>query len=110
MPPTRKPIAPTLGRLLGGPPIEVTAYDGSRYGPVGAPVRVVLRSPKALSYLITAPGKLGMARAYVAGELDIDGDVYQALSLLWSDHIGRLSWADRLGLLRGMHLLDLRCV
>jgi cyclopropane-fatty-acyl-phospholipid synthase len=110
MPPTLKPIAPTLGRLLGGAPIEVAAYDGSRYGPVGSPVRVVLRSPKALSYLITAPGQLGMARAYVAGELHIDGDVYQALSLLWSDHIGQLSWADRLGLLRGLDRRALRWV
>jgi cyclopropane-fatty-acyl-phospholipid synthase len=110
MPPTPKPIAPALGRLLGGAPIEVTAYDGSRYGPADAPVRAVLRSPKALSYLITAPGQLGMARAYVAGELDIDGDVYEALSLLWSDHIGQLSWADRLGLLRGLDRRALRRV
>jgi cyclopropane-fatty-acyl-phospholipid synthase len=110
MPTTPQPTAPMLGRLLGGAPIEVTAYDGSRHGPAGAPVRVVLRSPKALSYLLTAPGQLGMARAYVAGELDIDGDLYQALSLLWSDHIGRLSWPDRLGLLRGLDRRALRWV
>jgi cyclopropane-fatty-acyl-phospholipid synthase len=110
MPPTFKPIAPTLGRLLGDAPIEVAAYDGSRYGPTGAPVRVVLRSPKALSYLLTAPGQLGMARAYVAGELDIDGDLHEALSRLWSDHIGRLSWDDRLGLLRGLDRRALRWV
>jgi cyclopropane-fatty-acyl-phospholipid synthase len=110
MPPTPKPVAQTLGTVLGAAPIAVEAYDGSRHGPADAAVRVVLRSPKALSYLVTAPGQLGMARAYVAGELDIDGDIYEALSLLWSDHIGRLSWTARLGLLRGLDPKAMRWV
>ena len=43
---------------------------------------VVLRSPEALRRIVTAPGELGFARAYVAGDLDIEGDVYEALELL----------------------------
>ena len=34
---------------------------------------MVMRSPDALRRIITAPGELGIARAYVAGDLDIDG-------------------------------------
>ena len=43
---------------------------------------IVLRSPDALRRIATAPGELGFARAYVAGDLDIEGDVYEALALL----------------------------
>ena len=39
----------------------------------------VLRSPRALSYLLTAPSQLGLARAYVSGELEIHGDLTTAL-------------------------------
>jgi cyclopropane-fatty-acyl-phospholipid synthase len=43
---------------------------------------VVLRSPEALRRIVTAPGELGFARAYVAGDLDIEGDLYETLVLL----------------------------
>jgi cyclopropane-fatty-acyl-phospholipid synthase len=99
-----------LGAVLGSVPIAIEAYDGSRHGPTDSPVRVVLRSPKALSYLLTAPGQLGMARAYVSGELEVQGDIYTALTLLWSDHVGKLSWPDRLALLRGLDPKALRWV
>jgi cyclopropane-fatty-acyl-phospholipid synthase len=61
-------------------PVEFTAYDGSHAGPAGSPVKVTVRSPAAVAYLAQAPGALGMARAYVAGQLDVDGDMYEALS------------------------------
>src|SRR4051794_35498145 len=54
-------------------------FDGSRAGPAEAPVGIDIRSPRALSYIATAPGDLGLARAYVAGDLDIIGDLYTAL-------------------------------
>jgi cyclopropane-fatty-acyl-phospholipid synthase len=107
---TRTPVAQTLGTVLGSAPIQVEAYDGSRHGPADSAVKVVLRSPKALSYLLTAPGQLGMARAYVAGEMDVEGDMYDALTLLWADHIGKLSWSERLALLRGLDPRSLRWV
>ncbi|HVQ91508.1 MAG TPA: class I SAM-dependent methyltransferase [Mycobacteriales bacterium] len=110
MPLTPQPVARTLGTVLGDAPIAVEAYDGSRHGPADSPVRVVLHSPKALSYLLTAPGQLGMARAYVAGELEVHGDLYTALTLLWSDRVGKLSWPDRLTLLRGLDPKALRWV
>ena len=106
---TRKPLAEVIGAVLGAP-IAVEAYDGSQHGPEDAKVRMVLRSPKALSYLVTAPGQLGFARAYVAGELDLIGDVYTALSLLWGNHIASLTWAGRLDLVRNLDPAALRWV
>ncbi len=75
-------IAELLAGVLGGDlPIEVRAYDGSRTGPLDAPAAIVLRSPNALRRMITAPGELGLGRAYVAGDLDLEGDLFAVLSL-----------------------------
>ena len=67
---------------IAGPdaPVEFRAYDGSEAGVPGAPVRITVRSPVALSYIAQAPGSLGLARAYVSGHLDVDGDMYTALA------------------------------
>src|SRR6266508_6236483 len=85
-----------------GTPVEFSAYDGSRCGPSDAVVRVHLRSPQGLSYLLLSPGSLGMGRAYVAGELDVDGDMYTALKLLSGPSLGQLSWPERVDLLRSV--------
>jgi cyclopropane-fatty-acyl-phospholipid synthase len=76
----------TLAELVGGllgpdPPVAVELHDGSALGPADAPARLVFRSPDVLRRLLTAPGELGFARAYVAGELDVEGDLYAALPL-----------------------------
>jgi cyclopropane-fatty-acyl-phospholipid synthase len=61
-------------RLLGAPlPVRIRAWDGSESGPPGAPVLRV-RHRRALRRLLWRPGELGLARAWVAGELDTDGD------------------------------------
>ncbi|MEU0373496.1 cyclopropane-fatty-acyl-phospholipid synthase family protein [Streptomyces sp. NPDC006283] len=68
--------------LLGDPlPVRIRAWDGSESGPPGAPTLVV-RHRRALRRLLWRPGELGLARAWVAGEIDIDGDLYEALGLL----------------------------
>lgn len=68
--------------LLGEPlPVRVRAWDGSESGPPGAPV-LVIRNRRALRRLLWKPGELGLARAWVAGELDIEGDLYGALDLM----------------------------
>jgi cyclopropane-fatty-acyl-phospholipid synthase len=106
----RKPIADVVSRALGRPPLRVTAYDGSTSGAADATVAVDLRSPRALSYVITAPSSLGLARAFVSGELEITGSLYDALSLIWSDRMGTLSWADRLDIVRSLDPRALRWV
>jgi cyclopropane-fatty-acyl-phospholipid synthase len=70
--------------------IEFRAYDGSRAGPRDAAVRVVVRTPLAVSYLASAPGELGLSRAYISGYLDIEGDLYTALSRMQNVAFGRL--------------------
>ncbi|MEW2631765.1 cyclopropane-fatty-acyl-phospholipid synthase family protein [Streptomyces sp. NPDC048389] len=68
--------------LLGDPlPVRIRAWDGSESGPPGAPTLVV-RHRRALRRLLWRPGELGLARAWVAGEIDIDGDLYEALDVL----------------------------
>ncbi|MHB9861222.1 class I SAM-dependent methyltransferase [Streptomyces sp. YIM S03343] len=71
-----------LEQLLGAPlPLRVRTWDGSQAGPPDAPALVV-RHRRALRRLLWKPGELGLARAWVAGELDIEGDLYTALDLL----------------------------
>lgn len=75
-------LAVVLAGLLGGEiPVAVECYDGSRIGPCDAPTRLVVRSPDALRYMIAAPGELGFARAYVSGQLDVEGSIFDVLEL-----------------------------
>src|SRR5436305_4215063 len=75
-------VAEMVEEVLGADlPVAFEAYDGSRCGPVDAPATLVLRSPTALQRILTAPGELGFGRAYVAGDLDLQGDVWAALAL-----------------------------
>ncbi|MFG2408904.1 class I SAM-dependent methyltransferase [Streptomyces brevispora] len=68
--------------LLGEPlPVRIRAWDGSESGPPDAPALVV-RNRRALRRLLWKPGELGLARAWVAGEIDIEGDLYEALDLI----------------------------
>lgn len=67
--------------LLGGPPpLRVRLWDGTTLGPDTA-TSIAIRDPVALRYIMWAPGELGMARAYVAGAIDIDGDIFDVLTL-----------------------------
>ena len=62
-------------------PVRIRAYDGTDVGPKHAATTVTLRSRDALIRMVTAPGELGVARAYVAGDIDIDGNIYDVLEL-----------------------------
>ncbi|MFE1250574.1 class I SAM-dependent methyltransferase [Streptomyces sp. NPDC058766] len=71
-----------FAQMLEAPlPVRIRAWDGSQAGPPGAPTLVV-RNRRALRRLLWKPGELGLARAWVAGDLDIEGDLYAALDLL----------------------------
>jgi cyclopropane-fatty-acyl-phospholipid synthase len=74
----------------GALPLRFDAYDGSSTGPQDAAYGLKLLSPRGASYLATAPGDLGMARAYVAGDLDVigvhPGDPYELLNALGDLH------------------------
>ena len=83
-------------------PVEFTAYDGSRAGVAGSAVKITVRSPAAVAYLAQAPGGLGLARAYVAGHLDVEGDMYQALARMARAQSIDLGVAERLRLLQAL--------
>ncbi|WP_250031909.1 SAM-dependent methyltransferase [Paractinoplanes maris] len=67
-------------------PIRIRAWDGSTAGPADAPT-LVIRHRRALRRLMWQPNDVGLARAYVAGEIELEGDLYDALNrlaaLLW---------------------------
>ncbi|MEV6422975.1 cyclopropane-fatty-acyl-phospholipid synthase family protein [Streptomyces sp. NPDC051662] len=68
--------------LLGAPlPVRIRAWDGSESGPPDAPT-LIIRNRRALRRLLWKPGELGLARAWVAGEIDVKGDLFEALGLL----------------------------
>ncbi|WP_433299540.1 class I SAM-dependent methyltransferase [Actinoplanes sp. CA-030573] len=68
-------------------PVRIRAWDGSTAGPADAPT-LIIRNRRALRRLMWQPNELGLARAYVAGEIELDGDLYEALTRL-SDLIWR---------------------
>src|SRR4051812_48938532 len=78
-------LRPLVDRILGSnPPVAIRMWDGSTLGPPedGADAVLMVRSPAALRRLVFAPNELGLGRAFVAGELDLEGDVFAALDLL----------------------------
>jgi cyclopropane-fatty-acyl-phospholipid synthase len=76
-------VEPMVRAALGdGLPVRVDYWDGSSSGPAGAPLHARFRSRRALRRLVWAPNELGFARAYVSGDLTIEGDLLTALSAL----------------------------
>jgi cyclopropane-fatty-acyl-phospholipid synthase len=92
------PLAEVFERVAGpDADVRFTAYDGSEAGNQGSPpVTMHVKTPTAVSYLAQAPGAMGLARAFVSGHLDVEGDMYTALA--------RLASAQRIGLSAGERL------
>lgn len=103
----RGPVADALHRALGRVPISIHAYDGSTAGPADADITVTVVRERALHYLVGSRGELGLARAFVAGDLEVKGDLHQTLLMLTGDEVGNLSLAERVSALRdlGLHTL-----
>ena len=80
-------VAGAVGAFLEGPvPVRIRAWDGSEAGAAPGPgvPTVVLRSRRALRRLLWEPGEMGLAHAYVSGDLDVDGDLAEGLSAMWA--------------------------
>ena len=74
---------PLLVRLLGAEPrVLVELWDGSTHGRSDGVGTVRVRTPDALRRILWAPGELGLARAYVAGDLDVEGDMIEVVAAL----------------------------
>jgi cyclopropane-fatty-acyl-phospholipid synthase len=91
---------------VDGAPMRFEAYDGSAFGPTDAEFTLELANERGLRYLATAPGDLGLARAYVQGDLLLHGahpgDPYPALKALGSWRFRRPSPKEAGILLREM--------
>lgn len=76
-------LAEALAIVLGTEeiPLRLKAWDGSEAGPAGAPV-IEFRSRRALRRMLWSPGMLGLSRAYVAGDIDAPGDLYESFTAL----------------------------
>ena len=70
---------PALDEAAPPLPLAVRWWDGSetRYGEPDA--TIVVRSPHALRRLLYQPNELGLSRAFVAGEVDVEGDIFALL-------------------------------
>ena len=80
-----QPVAEVIAALLkdhAGLDLRLRAWDGSEAGPEKAPA-VVIRSPRALQRIAWRPGELGLARAYITGDLEIEGDLTEGLRRIW---------------------------
>ncbi|MFE0700949.1 class I SAM-dependent methyltransferase [Streptomyces sp. NPDC058872] len=85
---TKRPTSPGAAPLLAaalapflppGPlPVRLVAWDGSTAGPNDAPT-VVVRTPRALRRMLWQPGELGLAEAYIAGDIDTEDDLRTSL-------------------------------
>lgn len=88
------PVELVFSTVLGDdPPFRVTGYDGTDFGPSTASVRLHVARPEGLRYLLTAPGELGLGRAYVTGALELrgvhPGNPYPAFAALHSVRLRR---------------------
>jgi len=87
-------------------------WDGSELPPPagnGTAVTLVVRSPAALARVLREPNEVGLGRAWISGELAVEGDLEQALaageamrgvSLGPKDKLAALVVARRLGAVR----------
>lgn len=100
-------LRPLLDSLFGAhPDMALRFWDESRHGREGAAATFVVRSPDALRRLLRSPDELGFARAHVAGELDLEGDLWAALDV-GRDWRPRLSPRELAALLRGARRLGI---
>jgi cyclopropane-fatty-acyl-phospholipid synthase len=79
-----EPLRTQLETALPDRPFAVRFWDGTElpatHGNGSGPTFTV-RSPKALAHALRAPGQLGLGRAYVTGELEVD-DIDKVIDLL----------------------------
>jgi cyclopropane-fatty-acyl-phospholipid synthase len=82
-------------------PFAVEFWDGTRLAPTdGAGPTFYVRSPRAAAHALRAPGQLGLGRAYVSGDIEVD-DMDAVIELLDRWEPPALDGADKRRLLLG---------
>jgi cyclopropane-fatty-acyl-phospholipid synthase len=90
-------VRPITTQLLGDPlPVRIEFPDGSALGADsdGSPGTLRVRSMDAFRRILWSPNELGLGRAYVASDVDFDGDLYVMIERLRDRLPGdrRMSW------------------
>jgi cyclopropane-fatty-acyl-phospholipid synthase len=95
------PLRREIESRLPDRPFTVVFWDGSRIPATseGGPTFTV-RSPRAAAHALLAPGQLGLGRAYVSGELEVD-DIDATIALLQNWKPPALEGPDKRALLAG---------
>ena len=103
MPSAAESLLPLIQQLCGGqPPLRIRCWDGSEIstadcnacatgdGQPASDAAIVITSPVALRRILWQPNELGFSRAYVAGEIEVEGGIWPLFQLQ-----ALLSHADR---------------
>jgi cyclopropane-fatty-acyl-phospholipid synthase len=76
------PLRREIETRLPERPFAIEFWDGSRVSSTSGEGPVFsVRSPRAIAHALRAPGQLGLGRAYVSGELEVD-DIEQVIRVL----------------------------
>jgi cyclopropane-fatty-acyl-phospholipid synthase len=96
---TTSPLRREIEARIPERPFSVEFWDGTRLAATGdgGPTFYV-RSPRAAAHALRAPGQLGLGRAYVSGDIEVD-DIDAVIELLDSWQPPPLEGGDRAKLL-----------
>lgn len=106
-------MSTTIGSVVTsalGPDLtfRLTAYDGTSLGPEDAPLTIEIRSPDAINRLIHAPGELGLVRAYVSGDIEFHGNLWDLAEQRHALENFRVGPREMLGLARVVGIEGIR--
>lgn len=100
-------VAHVFEKLTDGS-VGIEAYDGSTAGSPASTTIITINAPSALQYLATAPNDLGMARAFITGSLDVDGDLAMAIRSVALNNLREAPVREKLELARAIGVKNLR--
>lgn len=84
-------LQPLVRAALGNTvAIRIRGWDGSEAGPCEAALVLTIANRRALRRLMWSPNELGFARAYVSGDIQIEGDLFAGL-----DEVARVAVPDQ---------------
>lgn len=76
-------VTPLVRAAVGSnAPIAIRGWDGSRTGRPHAQWTIKINNRRGLRRLLWAPNELGFARAYVSGDIEIEGDLIAGMETL----------------------------
>src|ERR1700689_3417621 len=96
-----EPLRREIERRIPKRPFVVEFWDGKRLAATdGSGPTFFVRSARAAAHVLRAPGQLGLGRAYVGGDIEVD-DIDAVIELLGSWKPPPLDRADKRALLLG---------